>query len=112
VHNRTLSYSNEHFHEAHIWHPERWLEEAKTNRKSPYYKDDRKSVRGFGWGPQSCVGEPLAWAEMRLMLGKMLWTFNLRPASTENAKIVWDDQDVFAVINKHPLDVVLAERNV
>jgi hypothetical protein len=46
------------------------------------------------------------------MLGKMLWTFDLSPASTANAKVVWDDQDVFAVINKHPLDVVLAERKV
>lgn len=112
MHSRTLFYSPKHFHEPYSWRPERWLAESRTNPASPHYNDNRKCVHAFGWGPQNCVAEPLAWAAMRLILGKLLWTFDLREASTPNGKVNWDDQEVFGIINRLPLDVVLAERSI
>lgn len=105
-----LSYSTKYFHEPEAWHPERWLHEAETNPKSPYYHDNRKGVRAFGWGPQNCVGEPLGWAWMRLIIAKMVWTFDLQKSDTPNSRIAWDKQEVFAVVNKGRLDVTFAER--
>ncbi|KAF2115522.1 cytochrome P450 [Lophiotrema nucula] len=105
-----LSFSAEYFHEPEAWHPERWLPQAETDPKSPYYHDNRKGVRAFGWGPQNCVGEPLGWAWMRLIIAKMVWTFDLKESDTPNSKIAWDKQEVFAIVIKHRLDVTFAER--
>lgn len=103
-------FSPSHFHEPYAWRPERWLEAATTDPASPYHNDDRKCVRAFGLGPQSCIGEPLARAEMRLVLAKLLWTFDLERADGPHAEVVWENQKVFAVVEKHPLDVRLVAR--
>jgi cytochrome P450 len=107
-----LSFSSKYFYEPEVWHPERWLHDAETDAGSPYYYDNRKGVRAFGWGPYNCVGEPLGWAWMRLIIAKMIWTFDLNMADTSSSTISWEQQEVFAVINKHRLDVALAERGV
>jgi cytochrome P450 len=105
-----LSLSPKNFHEPHSWRPERWLPQAETDPKSPFYHDHRKGVRGFGWGPYNCVGEPLGWAWMRLILTKMLWTFDLKKADTPHSRVEWEAQDVFGIVIKHRLDVTFAER--
>ena len=111
VHPLTLYFSPEHFHDPYTWHPERWLEDAQANSKSPFYNDDRKCVKTFGFGLRSCIGEPLAWAEMRLVLAKLMWHFDLKRANTEHSEIIWEDQNVLGVLEKHPLDVKLVETN-
>lgn len=105
-----LAYSENSFHDPHGWHPERWLPDAATNPKSPYYNDRRKATRPFGVGPYNCVGEPLAWAQMRLLVAKMIWAFDFTPAATGNSKIEWEKQKMYGVVFKQPLDVTLAER--
>lgn len=105
-----LAFSSKYFHEPEAWRPERWLHESEIDPKSPYYHDSRKSVRGFGWGPYNCVGEPLAWAWMRLILAKMIWSFDLRKSDTSNSTITWEAQDVFGIVIKHRLDVTFTER--
>ncbi|KAF2001344.1 isotrichodermin C-15 hydroxylase [Amniculicola lignicola CBS 123094] len=106
----TLYTSSKYFHESKSWHPERWLHDAETNPESPYFRDSRKSVRAFGSGPYNCVGEPLGWAWMRLIIAKLVWTFDLESSNTENSRIIWDTQDVFGIVMKHRLDVTFAER--
>ena len=106
-----LSYSAKYFHEPEAWHPERWLHTADTDPKSPYYNDNRKGVRAFGWGSHNCVGEPLGWAWMRLIIAKLVWTFDLEVSDTAYSKIVWEKQEVFAIVIKHRLDVTFAERS-
>lgn len=108
-----LSYSPQNFHDPSTWHPERWLPEGETNPLSPFHNDARKAVRGFGWGPSNCVGEPLAWAMLRLTLAKMVWNFDLKRAEDSPHQVIeWERQEVFAVLNKHRLDVTFAERRV
>ncbi|KAF2650799.1 isotrichodermin C-15 hydroxylase [Lophiostoma macrostomum CBS 122681] len=77
-----LSYSPKYFHDPQVWHPERWLHDAETDPSSLFYHDQRKGVRAFGWGPYNCVGEPLGWAWMRLILAKLVWTFDLEMAAS------------------------------
>ncbi|KAL1597930.1 hypothetical protein SLS60_008418 [Paraconiothyrium brasiliense] len=105
-----LSFDPKYFHEPEAWRPERWLPDAETNPQSPYYNDYRKAIRGFGWGPYVCIGEPLGWAMMRLVLAKLIFKYDLRKSNSQNSSIVWDEQDVFAIIIKHRLDVDLVER--
>lgn len=105
-----LAYSPKYFHDPAAWRPERWFKEAETDVNSPYYYDQRKAVRGFGWGPYVCVGEPLGWAWMRLIMAKMVWSFDLKKANTPHSTIAWEKQDVFGIVIKHRLDVTFAER--
>ncbi|KAF2653247.1 cytochrome P450 [Lophiostoma macrostomum CBS 122681] len=110
IHPLTLSFSEQLFYEPYVWHPERWLEDAQTNSSSPFYNDDRKCVKTFGHGLRACIGEPLAWAEMRLILSKLLHAFDIIKADTPRSEIIWEEQNVLGVLEKHPLDVTLVER--
>lgn len=105
-----LAFSEKHFHDPSSWHPERWLSEAETDVQSPFYNDKRGAVRAFGVGHYNCVGEPLAWAQMRLLVAKLIWTFDVSKANTAHAQIAWETQKVYAVVFKHPLDVTLTQR--
>lgn len=103
-------FSDDFFHEPYAWRPERWLDDAKSNPNSPYYNDERNTVRAFGLGQHSCIGLPLAWAEMRVLLAKLLWFFDLKKSGTTNQQIKWEAQKVFGVVEKHPLDVKVVKR--
>lgn len=47
---------------------------------------------------------------MRLIIAKIVWTFDLKKSDTPNSSIAWDAQDVFGIVIKHRLDVTFAER--
>ncbi|KAF7195683.1 Cytochrome P450 monooxygenase [Pseudocercospora fuligena] len=55
--------------------PERWLD---NNLKTEFAGDDKSSVQPFSFGPRSCIGRSLAYAEMRLILAKLLFVFDLQ----------------------------------
>ena len=55
--------------------PERWLPE--TRDAAPFDKDNKACMQAFSFGPRNCLGKNLARAEMRLILTKLLWRFNL-----------------------------------
>ena len=38
-------------------------------------------VQNFSFGPRNCIGKYLAWAEMRLVLARMVWTFDISAAA-------------------------------
>ncbi|KAI2785510.1 cytochrome P450 [Daldinia loculata] len=51
--------------------PERWLGD-------PEYKDDQQdAMQPFSTGPRNCIGRNLAYAEMRLILAKILYNFDI-----------------------------------
>lgn len=50
----------------------------------------------------------LAWAEMKLILCKIFWNFDL--ALAENNPANWTDQKVFLTYERIPLHVVLSPR--
>lgn len=64
-------HSEENFKNADSFIPERWMGD-------PEYDNDRKSVlQPFSFGPRSCLGRNLAYSEMRLILAKMVWSFDM-----------------------------------
>ncbi|TVY62847.1 Cytochrome P450 monooxygenase aclL [Lachnellula suecica] len=89
-----------YFHDPTKFHPERWLPEA-AETTSPFYRDQRQAVQAFSVGPRSCLGKPLAWAEMRLILGKILWTFNVEPA---DQTVKWEQLKTFLLVEKKPIE--------
>lgn len=54
-------------------------------------------------GPQSCLGQHLAWAEMRLILTKLLVNFDFE--AVEGKQLRWEELRTFLLVEKRPLEV-------
>jgi len=100
VHQSAAYWSSLNFHLPQSFVPERWLPESTTNPSSPFYNDNREVVKPFSFGPRDCVGRVLAYTEMRLILARVLWNFDLELCE-ESTK--WDEQRSFALWEKPPL---------
>ncbi|KAL8337081.1 hypothetical protein RB601_008541 [Gaeumannomyces tritici] len=85
--------------------PERWLPDADPR----FQGDRRRAVQPFSIGPRNCIGQNLAWAEIRTALIKMLWNFDAELAP-ESAG--WIKQPVFGLWEKPPLMVNLTPREI
>ncbi|KAI6750410.1 hypothetical protein HG530_014691 [Fusarium avenaceum] len=82
------------------FHPERWLGD-------PAYESDSKSVvHPFSAGSRDCIGKNLAYAEMRLLMTRLLWKFDLELLPESKG---WIDQKVFLFWDKKALQVKLTE---
>ncbi|OLN96585.1 Versicolorin B desaturase 1 [Colletotrichum chlorophyti] len=80
--------------------PERWL-----HPDDPQWKADKRNVHEpFSYGPRNCLGKNLAWLELRLMLAKTLWHYDLElcPGMED-----WVVQKAYLTWEKGPLMVNL-----
>ncbi|RYP26286.1 hypothetical protein DL768_011756 [Monosporascus sp. mg162] len=105
----TMNRDPSYFHCAASFIPERWLPEASVNSKSAFLKDRREAVQPFSLGPRSCMGQHLAWAEMRLILTKLLWTFDF--AAVEEKRLKWETLRTFLLVEKRPIEVRIQLRS-
>ncbi|KAJ5428211.1 Cytochrome P450 [Penicillium cf. griseofulvum] len=69
-----------------------------------FESDNRNAVQAFSVGPRNCLGRNLAYAEMRLILARIIWNFDmeLTPDSKQ-----WIKQPSFVVWEKGSLNVKL-----
>ena len=102
--------SPDYFFESDRFHPERWLETATKDPTSPFFHDARGSFQSFLVGPGACLGRNLAYNEMRTILARLLWRFDieLSPDSCSWIK----GQRTYVVWDKPPLMCILRARNV
>lgn len=91
--------SNFHLPDSFI--PERFLEA----RDSAFANDKREVLQPFSVGPRNCIGQNLANVEMRLILTRVLFNFDLE--LDEGRTGDWLDQKAFALWEKPPLWVKL-----
>jgi len=78
--------------------PERWMDDPR------FVKDDRASFQPFSYGPRDCIGRNLAYVEMRLVLTRLLFEFNLELAEDTQD---WTQAKIWTVWRKHPLWIKL-----
>jgi cytochrome P450 len=92
-------HSTLNFTDPEIFAPERWLGDAK-------YANDRKDAfKPFSNGPRSCIGTNLAYAEMRLILTRLVWNFDFE---LEKESEHWvEGMKIYAVYQRPPLMVRL-----
>ncbi|KIW05052.1 uncharacterized protein PV09_04207 [Verruconis gallopava] len=96
-------HSSTHFRSPDEFLPERWLDPA-------YSSDVKKAVQPFSAGPRNCLGKNLAYMEMRLVVARLLWNFDL--ISVDGAPL-WDPsgemryKKAFMVWEKQPIMVRL-----
>jgi cytochrome P450 len=64
------------FRDCDAFIPERWIDKS-------YDTDLKKAAQPFSLGPRGCIGRHLSYMEMRLILGRLLWNFDI--VSTDGA---------------------------
>ncbi|TEY74974.1 hypothetical protein BOTCAL_0067g00300 [Botryotinia calthae] len=109
VHPLTISLSRENFRQPTEFHPERWP--SANDSSSPFYHDNHNAVQVFGVGPRSCIEKALAMAELHLVLARMVWRFDLEKGDSEAGNLKWEEQRVFTVVERKPLEVRLRTRS-
>ncbi|MCJ1378123.1 hypothetical protein MMC17_001219 [Xylographa soralifera] len=84
--------------------PERWLPDPDGR----FAADDKAVFEPFLVGPRKCLGKSLALAEMKLILAKVFWHFDL--ALSEKTQEDWCDQRSYLIYEKKPLYIKLKLR--
>ncbi|EXK76357.1 hypothetical protein FOQG_18898 [Fusarium oxysporum f. sp. raphani 54005] len=82
--------------------PERWLGEKR------FANDDKDIHQPFSYGPRNCIGMNLAYTEMRLILARIIWNFDIKLA--DDSRDWAYNQDLYFFWKKPPLDVYLKPR--
>jgi cytochrome P450 len=92
-------HSAENFRDPDKFVPERWLGDER-------YKDDRKkALQPFSLGPRNCLGMNLAYAEVRVILARLLWNFDMELC--EESMNWAEGMKVFMILQRPPLMVKL-----
>lgn len=73
---------------------------------SPFYNDDLNAVQSFRTGSWSCIGKTLGYAELHIILAKLLWHFDIT-AAPGGRDVEWLMQKSYAMMEKLPFDVQL-----
>ncbi|POS74154.1 averantin oxidoreductase [Diaporthe helianthi] len=79
--------------------PERWL-----GQDPEFDNDKRDASQTFSVGPRACIGRNLAYAEIKLIMARLVWQFDIENATEGD----WmGTQKVFMVWDKSPLWIKL-----
>ncbi|KAI1825512.1 cytochrome P450 [Xylaria intraflava] len=105
----SMNHDPNYFHSPSAFLPHRWLPKEIENPASPFFNDKRDVFQPFSLGIRSCIGEQLAWAEMRLTLAKMIWTFDF--SSVQGKALQWETLRTFLLVEKKPIMVRMSLRN-
>ncbi|KAI8631877.1 averantin oxidoreductase [Xylariaceae sp. FL1651] len=79
--------------------PERWI----ADKDSIFFGDKKEAAQPFSYGPRNCIGRNLAYAEIKLVISRMVWHFDMENATEGD----WMDQRVYLVWEKSPLWIKL-----
>lgn len=92
-------HSLDNFQDPEKFAPERWLGDER-------YKNDRKrALQPFSLGPRNCLGMNLAYAEMRVILARLIWNFDIELC--EESRNWVEGIKVFMIYQRPPLNVML-----
>ncbi|MCJ1352148.1 MAG: hypothetical protein MMC33_002132 [Icmadophila ericetorum] len=103
VHQWSAFHSSTNFASPDTFDPERWLPDAPAK----YSKDIKAAFQPFSLGPRVCIGKSLAYFEMRSILARVLWNFDMQ---IEEESQGWMEQKEHTLWDKPPLWVTLTHR--
>ncbi|KAK8023888.1 hypothetical protein PG993_011954 [Apiospora rasikravindrae] len=85
--------------------PERWLKPTHPRYNPRFSHDKREVVKPFSAGPRDCIGKNLAYAEVRVIIARLLYRFDIELMPGQERWM--DDQRAAFVWIKGPLEVRL-----
>ncbi|KAK6193713.1 hypothetical protein LQW54_012183 [Pestalotiopsis sp. IQ-011] len=95
--------STMNFHDPLACHPERFL----SYRPAVFDQDRREATQPFSVGPRNCVGKNLAIAEMRQILARILFSFDLEFVNRGLDWLHMDYQKSYFLWDKPTMEVYL-----
>ncbi|QBZ61995.1 hypothetical protein PoMZ_10869 [Pyricularia oryzae] len=103
MHHLSVGRSRENYVLPNEFHPERWLAEDKR------FDLDRKAAsQAFSFGPRNCIGKNLALAELRLILARMFWNFDMELCPESKG---WTDrQQMYTTWKKTEMPIKISPR--
>ncbi|KAI1335368.1 cytochrome P450 [Xylariaceae sp. FL0016] len=102
----TMNHYVAYRHEANFSNPLEFIPERWIQTSDPRFSGDRREVHEpFSYGPRNCIGKNLAWLELRLLLTKTLWHYDLELCPESER---WTDQKSYLTWEKGPLMVKVA----
>lgn len=100
-----MNYSSAHWKDANAFKPERFLHKYDTQgnyeESSDPNDDCFEALQPFNVGPRNCIGRNLAYAEMRLILARVIYDFDM--ALVEKSKGWMDKLKVYTIWSRDPL---------
>jgi cytochrome P450 len=88
--------------------PERWLPADHSEYSTATIKDKKEVFQPFSVGPKACLGKGLAYAEIKLILARLIWHFDL--ALTDDG-FAFQKQKAYLFRQRPPLNVNLHLRS-
>ncbi|GJC87619.1 cytochrome P450 monooxygenase aclL [Colletotrichum liriopes] len=99
IHQWAIHHHENYFKHPFEFHPERFLGDAD------FASDNKDAFQPFHIGARNCLGRNLAYVEMRLVLARLVWNFDIELAEESQG---WAErQKVFILWDKGPLKVHL-----
>lgn len=94
------------FHRPESFVPERWL--PSPSCPAEYAADQLSAVHPFSLGPRRCLGQALAMIEMRLILARLVWAFDME--AVPGSLLDWRTLKLFNNVQMQPVMVTLKAR--
>ena len=88
------AHASRNFRDPWAFVPARWKGDER------FVADRRDAFNPFSYGPRNCVGRNLAYMEMRLILARLVWNFDLELCEES---IGWEKQKIYILWEKGPL---------
>ncbi|KAL2135939.1 hypothetical protein VTI74DRAFT_6167 [Chaetomium olivicolor] len=99
-----MNHSSRNFTEPNKFIPERWLSEDEYQGQR-FDKARHSALQPFSVGPRNCIGKNLAYVEMRLILARLVYNYDLVLADHLSEQFL--ERKAFNLWMKGPLNVQL-----
>ncbi|KAI0161392.1 isotrichodermin C-15 hydroxylase [Xylariaceae sp. FL1272] len=96
----SMNHSPENWADPWAFRPERFL---GTNEEAMQAGNKLEALQAFSVGPRNCIGRNLAYAEMRIILARIIFDFDL--VLSEESKQWIDKQHAYTLWERVPLNV-------
>jgi cytochrome P450 len=70
----------DYFRDPTAWRPERWIADPAHGTTAESVQQAEKAFFPFSFGPRVCVGQAIADMELRTVLARALWSYDMRMA--------------------------------